>query len=89
MQFIDYYTIRYFYFNGPESIVTVKWVAFLLRIRDVLGSNLGSKTAFADWQFSVFSSVQPPNVETVPQIGHDHFFPHLSQFDMHHIPCSN
>jgi len=83
MRFIDYYTFRYFYFNGPESVVTVKWVAFLLRIQNVPGSNLGSKNAFAGWQFSVFSSVQPLNTATVPQVGHDRFLLRLFQLTIH------
>jgi hypothetical protein len=83
MRFIDYYTFRYFYFNSPESIITVKWVALLLRIQNVPGSNLGSKNAFAGWQFSVFSSVQPLNTATVPQVGHDRFLLCLFQLTIH------
>jgi hypothetical protein len=61
-RFIDYYTFRLFYFNGSGPIVRVKWVVLLLRIRNVSGSNLGSKTAFAGWQLLLFSSVRLLNV---------------------------
>jgi hypothetical protein len=39
--------------------VMVEWLALLLRIREVPGSNLGPETDYPDWGFSWFSSVFP------------------------------
>jgi hypothetical protein len=39
--------------------VVVEWLAFLFRIREVLGSNIGLETGYPDWGFSWFSSVPP------------------------------
>jgi hypothetical protein len=37
----------------------VEWLALLLYIQEVLGSNLFSETGYPDWGFSWFSSVPP------------------------------
>jgi hypothetical protein len=36
-----------------------EWLALLLRIREVSGSNLSPETSYLDWGFSYFSSVPP------------------------------
>jgi hypothetical protein len=39
--------------------VMVEWLTLLLRIREVLLSNLGPENGYPDWRFSWFSSVPP------------------------------
>jgi hypothetical protein len=39
--------------------VMVEWLALLLRILEVPGSNLGPETGHSDWGFSWFSSIPP------------------------------
>lgn len=45
----------------------VKWLALLLRIRGVPGSNLGPENGYRDWGLLWYSSVPQTNTRTVPQ----------------------
>jgi hypothetical protein len=47
------------YNNTRQSKVTADWLAILLRIREVLASNLGPETGYPVWGISWISSVSP------------------------------
>jgi hypothetical protein len=58
----------------------VGWLALLLYVLEVLGSNLGLGTSYPN-RFSWFSSVSPGKYwDNVFKLGHDHFLPHPLQF---------
>jgi hypothetical protein len=52
----------------------VEWLTLLLRIREVLDSNLGLETGYADEGFIDF----PQSLQANARIGHDRFLPNLS-----------
>lgn len=50
------------------SGVTVEWLALLLLIREVMGSDLGLETGYADSFFVFFFQYVRPDAGLVPQI---------------------
>jgi hypothetical protein len=64
--------------------VVVEWLTLLLRIREVLGSNLGPDIGYTDWGVSWVSSVPPAEFEDRTfKLGHDRFYPNPYQFIIH------
>jgi hypothetical protein len=48
--------------------VTVEWLALLLRIQEVLASNLHQQTGYNNYGFRYFSQTPQTNVIVIPQI---------------------
>jgi hypothetical protein len=62
--------------------VADEWLALLLRIWEVLGSDFGSETGYVDLGFSWFSSVPPGKCMDI-KLGHSCFLPYPFQFIIH------
>jgi hypothetical protein len=58
--------------------VAAEWLAFLLHIRDNLGSNLGPETGYSDRGFSWFFSIPPDKFRD--SSSRDRFLHYLFQF---------
>jgi hypothetical protein len=64
----------------------VEWLALLLRIREVPGSNLSPVTGYPDLGFCGFPQSLQANAGIDLKLGHDHFLPHPFQFIVHYHP---
>jgi hypothetical protein len=59
-------------------------IALVLRIWEIQGLNLGLKTGYSDWGFSLFSKVPPGKCQdSTIKLGHDYLLQNLFQFIIH------
>jgi hypothetical protein len=58
----------------------VEWLAFLLRIREITGSNFSSESGYFDGGFSCFSQCLQSNAVIYIKLGHDRFLSNPFQF---------
>jgi hypothetical protein len=65
--------------------VVAAWLAFLLGIGEVPGSNLDPQTAYPDWKFVFFLSSSRQMSEQYIKICNDRFLPYPFQFTIHPI----
>jgi hypothetical protein len=67
--------------DTEEPNVVVKWLALMLCIRVIPGSDLSLETGYHHWDFSWFSSVTPGKCRDCPlKLGQDCFLPNSFPF---------
>jgi hypothetical protein len=72
--------------NLNERNVVAEWLALLLHIRDVPGSNLGPKTEYSESFHSFPNYVQANSGTITLKLSHDHFLPNPLLFAIHIKP---